>query len=338
MLQKLLNLLLHKTQSLSQLADSLGIDQYHLKLLFSKLEDKGLTLKIDKNGEVSIPKNIKLLSRDIIESVLSEVDANLVNLDCHLLVGSTNQILLDSSPHPKKLCVCTAEWQSEGRGRQNRQWFSPLAKNLLFSIGRQWQQKQPAIEAGILGLLSLIAGVAVATTLKKLGLEQIKLKWPNDVVIRNSNLQLEKIAGILVESKSDGKQGNWVVGIGLNVKDMTHWKNHIDQNITSFGQLTHGDFSREVLLAGIIENWLMLEKTLLTQGATEILNRWREFDTLFGEQIILQSHRQQSFTGVAKGIDDEGLLKVETEYEGKGKMVVVHSGDVKVRIRDVPVS
>ena len=137
-----------------------------------------------------------------------------------MVIDSTNQQLLNFLPSPKKLCVCSAEWQAKGRGRQQRSWVSPMGQNLLFSMARHWQKGDPLVEAGVLEILSLMAGVAVATTLKELDLPVVKLKWPNDIVIKNAHQQLEKIAGILVESKTDSRQGTWVVGIGLNVSDI----------------------------------------------------------------------------------------------------------------------
>ena len=336
MLQQLVSLLSESKQSLGVLAEKLSIQQHELNQLFAKLDQKGIVVQIDAEGFVKLPDNIYPLSTKIIESVLSTENADKVEIDCQLLIDSTNHQLLHFLPNPNKLCICSAEWQAKGRGRMERAWISPIGQNLLFSMARHWGKSDPIVEAGILEVLSLMAGVAVATTLKALDLDVVKLKWPNDIVVKNSEKQLEKIAGILVESKTDSREGTWVVGIGLNVTDVSSWHNQVDQRITSIAQLTSADYSREVILAGVIENWLNLEQELLIHGVEHIMQKWREFDVLFEEQITVQPTSGDSYPAIARGINEQGLLKVEpintTENE-----ILLHSGEVKVRLKDASI-
>jgi len=333
-----MTLLIEKERGLLELSEQLSIKQNDLKQLFSELEQKGIIVHIDTNGLVNLPGSISILSSEVIQSVLATENKAKVDLDCRLVIDSTNQQLLNSLPNLQKLCVCSAEWQAKGRGRLQRSWISPMGQNLLFSMARHWQKGEPLVEAGVLEILSLMAGVAVATTLKELDFSVVKLKWPNDIVVKNSNHQLEKIAGILVESKTDSRQGTWVVGIGLNVNDVSSWHNQVDQNITSLVQLTSADYSREVLIAGIIENWLSLEQLLVTQGVSEIIQKWREFDVLFGETLHIQPTTGESYTAIARGINEQGMLKLEATHQDGLEIILVHSGDVKVRIKHATVS
>ncbi len=332
MLQQLIVLLHENKCSLEMLAHSLSISQHQLKQLFQDLDNKGIAIQRDEDGEVRFPASITPLSVDVIGAVLSEENQRLIKLDCRLVVDSTNQILLDSKPVTDNLCICSAEWQTEGRGRLNRAWISPMGQNLMFSMAREWRQGDPLVEAGMLTILSLMAGVAVASTLKALGLDGVKLKWPNDIVVKNAAGQLEKLAGILVESKTDSLKGIWVVGIGLNVVNVASWRHQVDQNITSISQLLTADFSREVILAGVIENWLELEQQLLEKGSKSLLDKWRKFDVLYGESLTVKPTNQDSFNGIGAGINDDGLLQIESQQGLESKILKVHSGEVKVRI------
>ncbi len=104
----------------------------------------------------------------------------------------------------------TARLQTAGRGRSGRTWSTPsgnLAATLLFAPGSALVH---------LPELALVAGVAVHQTvvdaLGRQGEPHIRLKWPNDVLIRGA-----KVSGILIETTTIGGQLLAAVGIGINV-------------------------------------------------------------------------------------------------------------------------
>lgn len=96
--------------------------------------------------------------------------------------------------------VVVAERQTAGRGRFDRRWESPPRAGLTLSVLLRPDR--------ISGWLPLLAGVALAETVQRLGALDAVLKWPNDLLIDG-----RKCAGILAESVGDGV----VVGVGLNV-------------------------------------------------------------------------------------------------------------------------
>jgi hypothetical protein len=86
--------------------------------------------------------------------------------------------------------VFVTECQTAGRGRRGRQWQSPFAANLYFSI-------RFPVSGGFaaLGGLSLAVGVAVAQALQELDPQlPVTLKWPNDLLINGA-----KVGGVLIE-------------------------------------------------------------------------------------------------------------------------------------------
>ncbi len=100
--------------------------------------------------------------------------------------------------------VVVAERQSAGRGRLGRQWQSPPRAGLAVSVLLRPAEVPPSRY----GWLPLLAGVALAETVRRLGELDAVLKWPNDLLIDD-----RKCAGILAESAGDAV----VLGIGLNV-------------------------------------------------------------------------------------------------------------------------
>ena len=118
--------------------------------------------------------------------------------------GSTNaDLLAKARSGAAEGLVLVAEAQTSGRGRMGRRWISPPRRALTFSV-----LLRPAVPAGLLGWVPLLAGVAVASALGQTAGVGARLKWPNDVLVDDA-----KIAGILAE-----RWGNAVViGTGINV-------------------------------------------------------------------------------------------------------------------------
>jgi len=128
--------------------------------------------------------------------------ANISKFEFHKMLFSTNQYLLDlediQSGH-----IVIAEQQATGRGQRGRPWISPPG-NLYLSL--YWKFER---EINELTGLSLVVGAAVLSALNKLGINELCLKYPNDILFRKSY----KLCGILTEMKSD----RVVFGIGLNI-------------------------------------------------------------------------------------------------------------------------
>src|SRR5262249_25693334 len=100
--------------------------------------------------------------------------------------------------------VIVAERQTAGRGRLGRQWESPARAGLAVSI-----LLRPDVPPARLGWLPLLAGVALAESVRHVARVDAYLKWPNDLLLKGDR----KTAGILAEAAD----GAVIVGIGLNV-------------------------------------------------------------------------------------------------------------------------
>lgn len=105
--------------------------------------------------------------------------------------------------------VWCAEYQSAGRGQRGNRWLSAQGDNLMFSI----LFKPLDLKAVDQFVFSQTCSVGVARYLKGKGLDGIRVKWPNDVYVRDS-----KICGMLLENTLRGDTlAVCIAGIGLNL-------------------------------------------------------------------------------------------------------------------------
>ena len=216
------------------------------------------------------------------------------------------------------LTVWTAESQTSGRGRQGRAWSSPRGENLLFSV-----LLRIACPPARVPLVAIVAGLAVRDAVAKLlpatRANDVKVKWPNDVLVGD-----KKVAGILVESSIQGtKVDHVVVGIGVNVLTRV-FPDELASIATSISLEGRGDADRDALLEAIVENLDHDVEHVVHKGLGLIHARLERADYLRGKELDLEGG------GRAEGIDEDGRLLVR---KPDGILVRVSSGEVRIRTR-----
>lgn len=103
--------------------------------------------------------------------------------------------------------IIVAGEQTAGHGRMGRRW-TPLPGALAVSVIVPWPQGPERVR------LPVRAGIAMARGLSKAFALEVRLKWPNDLLVRR-----KKLGGILVEARANDEGEGWaVVGVGLNVR------------------------------------------------------------------------------------------------------------------------
>ena len=202
-----------------------------------------------------------------------------------------------------------AEFQTLGRGRAQRRWHQGLGCGVSVSLAF------PASDGVSLEALSLRVGLALAEVLQRLGVRDVKLKWPNDVL-----WQGKKMGGILIEARGAGI----VVGIGLN-----HLRRYevraIEQPIACLQDALGRRLpARSRVLAEILRAVLHeLQEVSATWSA-----RFARFDALKGKPVRVIEADSLMWCGVAKGVDAQGFLQVNTAQG----MRLCRAGDVSVRL------
>ena len=88
----------------------------------------------------------------------------------------------------------TTETQSRGRGQRGSSWRTPGGQAIALSIGRVFDRS-----LGAMAGLSLACGVCVAQSLRALGAHDVRVKWPNDLLVGTA-----KLGGILIETVQRG--------------------------------------------------------------------------------------------------------------------------------------
>ena len=121
-------------------------------------------------------------------------------------VRSTNDIALKLiKKNILEPTLITTDNQTNGRGRAGKKWVSNKG-NLFFSLFFKFDQKKIDFKQFAI-LNALILKYVISKTIPK----KIKIKWPNDLLIKNM-----KVCGILQELIKFEKKFFLIIGIGIN--------------------------------------------------------------------------------------------------------------------------
>ncbi len=225
-------------------------------------------------------------------------------------LGSTNTYLLNKASHADiSGRVCVTDMQTKGRGRRGREWVAQF-DDLTFSLA--WRFNNIDLSG-----LSLVVGMAVINVLKKIGVSDCQLKWPNDVYSAQS-----KLAGILVEFVNSHGYIQAIIGIGLNF--YTH---DADNKVALEQCLQHLPDKTELLSALLSELHLLLS-VFEQQCFSGFYQNWKHYDMLFGHLISVEESGVV-IHGAACGVNQFGQLLVNCN----GVMQSFASGEVSVRMK-----
>lgn len=302
----------------TELAEALSISRSAVWKQINSLADLGLTHSAVSGKGYRLNKSLELLDASKINAAISDQTFALISsFEIHDQIDSTNRYLVKRSQQSAPSgSVCFAEYQTDGKGRRGREWISPYGSNICLSILWRFQQGPAAISG-----LSLAIGVAVIRALKQHQINDIGLKWPNDLYSQG-----KKLGGILVEvsGETDGPCSA-VIGLGLNLFVPKIQALSITQAWTDLNKITGQHSLLRNKLAGTLVNHLLpVIANYETVGIKAYLDEWRTYDCLSGNLATLYIGSQQ-FDGIVRGIDDNGMLLIERQ---DGSVQTFASGEV----------
>ena len=219
-------------------------------------------------------------------------------IEYHQALASTQERARELATAGSGPAVVVADHQTAGQGTRGRLWEAPAGTSLLAS----WLFRPAPAEPG---LFALLAGVAVARALARLGMREASLKWPNDVEAGH-----QKVAGALAHATTDGEGGSLVLGIGVNVHQrLEDFSPELRATATSLGLAGH-TIDRLALFVDLTRE---LERVAAPAERHAALDEWRRRSTLLGREVEVTREGRSLVRGIARDIAEDGALLVGSE-------------------------
>ncbi|HSX25607.1 MAG TPA: biotin--[acetyl-CoA-carboxylase] ligase [Chlamydiales bacterium] len=209
-------------------------------------------------------------------------------------------------------CI-TAEEQTAGRGRYQRNWVSPRGVNIYATF-------YFTLPADTLHLVSLaqVMAYSLAMVLIKEGLHP-KIKWPNDI-----RLNGKKVSGVLCETAFHGKEVEIFLGIGINVNMDEEKLRQIDQPATSLKVETGHTWDRAALLKKLQKQFLADLEAFKKGGFTPFHSQFENLLAYKGETVRCFDGKKE-WIGVCHSLTNDGQLNL---FLPDGSIQTILSGDI----------
>lgn len=305
-----------------RLASELEVTRSAIWKTVRSLRQLGATVHAVRNRGYRLVGITEPLVADRIRPLLrADVRERIDQLDVLWSTGSTNSVLMQrDQPAPGCARALLAEYQTAGRGRRGRAWLAPPGGAICLSMS--WTFGELPRDLGALGL---VIGVCVLRALCGLGLRNVQLKWPNDLLIGE-----RKLAGVLIELRAEsGGPACVVIGIGLNVSIGSGLPGQIARTgLAPIDLITAGirEPARNAICAGLLNALVAGILEFERGGLRSFAGEWAVADALRGRPVEVRA-AETTVVGIARGIDLDGALLLETP-NGVQKLL---SGDVCVR-------
>jgi len=302
----------------------------------SKLKQMGVAIDSVRGRGYRIRQSLDLLNLEKIKAGMTDPALALIeSIKIHTIVDSTSLYLKQLLQYPERRTdaaaeqyfradsapafACLAEYQTAGRGRRGREWQAPFGASLCFSLLWRFDTSPVAMNG-----LSLALGVALIRALRDYGVEDVGLKWPNDIY-----WQQQKLGGILFEVFAEqGGDGYVIAGVGLNMRMNPDIALKIDQPWTDLVQaLPHKSICRNALAATLLDYSSVAMQEFSRGGFDSFSEHWQQFDICCDQPVCLQMG-DNKIQGVARGVDSQGQLILDTEHGRK----LYASGEVSLRL------
>jgi BirA family biotin operon repressor/biotin-[acetyl-CoA-carboxylase] ligase len=315
--ESILNLLNNRDAFVSgqEISTGLGITRAAVWKKISGLRQKGFVIE-------AVPsKGYRLISAPDLAAdyLLPRVKGALwKELLVHDTVDSTNDLAMSLAAREDITpgAVIIADRQTRGKGRLGRMWESPGGRNIYMSL-----VLRPELAPRDATMLTVLAAVAGARTIRKTGNIPVTIKWPNDLVIAD-----KKLGGILTEVRADPDRINLaVIGIGINVNVLpADFPEQLRSDATSVRSAAGHAVARNDIIIQLLREFEYWYGILTTEGKKPLLHAWRKASSTLGRKVRI-AIGNKTISGIADDIDDNGMLVIRMQ---SGECRNISAGDI----------
>jgi BirA family biotin operon repressor/biotin-[acetyl-CoA-carboxylase] ligase len=195
--------------------------------------------------------------------------------------------------------------QTKGRGQVGNTWQAESGKNLTFSL--ILHPNFLAVDKQFyLSKITSLAVYGMLTDFLNTSLYDIKVKWPNDILVND-----KKIAGILIENVLRGNfLQSSVIGAGININQQNF--SNVDKQATSLSILLQQSFELKEMLHSFCRHFEALYLSLKQGNFDKVSQAYFKQLYKFNEWAVYQA-KEQKFTAKILKVEETGLLVLSTE-------------------------
>lgn len=213
--------------------------------------------------------------------------------------------------------IIRAKTQTEGIGRLNRLWSSPLGGLWMSTIYRA----DCSLE--LFQGFSVFLGLEIIEQLTKKFLLDFKIKWPNDLILNG-----KKIGGILIDIISKGDHLNYlIIGVGINLNiNRDSFPEELHSTATSLLIEQNNSIDDEEIFSLVLNAQNKIFQNSFHERNIDTWGSWSFRSHTFGSEVIVDMF-DEKIIGIEKGITSKGELIISFET---GETRTISAGEIQL--------
>lgn len=286
------------------LAERCDVTRTTVWKVINDLRDEGCSIEAISNRGYRLLADNSFDKRNILKYLDKSTGAKVMFFNT---IDSTNseakRLLIQEGYKKLHKTVIASSYQTDGKGRQGRHFYSPVNTGVYFSI----IYSSPAITDP--AIITASTAVAINHAIKQIFDVDTQIKWINDIYIKN-----KKIAGVLTEGITDlesRKVEAIIIGIGINVTLSNDMPPSVKKNAGSILKDSQTVKRSQLCAASVNEVIRILEGG--DKVIKETLKEYKELSNILGKEIEvtpLDGEKSQKYKCTAVDITDNAQLKV----------------------------
>ncbi len=307
----------YKYISGQELAQNLNITRNSVWKAIESLKNDGHNILAIRNKGYKIEKNNDIVSKAGIENYIE--NKTFFDIEVFDEIDSTNTLLKKyASEGVLEGKVVVSKYQSAGRGRFQRSFYSPSDTGIYFSL-----LLRPNSDDEKINLLTTIAAISVCRAIKKTLDKKAEIKWVNDIFIAD-----RKVCGILTEatfSLENSQIESVIVGIGVNVyKPKEDFPLDI-QKTAGYILKNEEENARNKIVAQTLNEFI---KIFTEADKTEISKEYKDLSFIIERDVYVLKNNEKCKAKVLD-INDDNRLVVKYEND---KIEMLNSGEISIKL------
>ena len=301
-----------------QLSQKFGVSRTAIWKYIKKLREEGYEIEsVTRRGY----RLLQTADRITASEILSRNQASWVgkSIEYFEVTDSTNQRIYDFAEKGREEgLLAVAEEQTGGKGRRGRSWVSPPGTGIWMSL-----LLRPKVEPQKASMVTIVAALAMTKAMEKITGMEIRIKWPNDVVLNG-----KKVCGILTEMSAELEEIHYIiVGIGINANTES-FPEDIQDRATSIYLESGKKVERAAFIAEFCVQFEQYYERFLEMGNLAFLKEeYESYLINIGREVKIIKKKEERVRK-ALGINELGELIVA---KSDGTTEIIFSGEVSVR-------
>ena len=294
----------------NEIAGKLNVSRMTVSKHIKSLKASGHQIEAVRNRGYRLVRERDSIDPEYISEQISDFYSGIEYFES---LDSTNTYLKSNSQKQEGHIVISNRQQA-GRGRSGRSFFSPQESGIYMSV--LLKPKESVLN--LLKLTSLTA-VAVNSAIRELYPVDSRIKWVNDILIRN-----RKVCGILIEASLEMNTADieyLVVGIGVNVHSR-EFPAELEQIAGSLEDYSDIILPRNELIIRILRNF---ERIYHDLNNPEHMQEYVRQSAVINQKIRYTVNNESSI-GTVVDIDENGFLHIMDNDEIK----IISSGEIEM--------